>query len=125
MTIILLIVMSVVSFTVEMAFGDHPETGWIESVAILISVAIIVNVAAATDYFKVPHALIPARTRPLHPVLKTRRHAACGSLLERPSRLQVETGARARPPPPPPSKFGTTSPHRNVCARLVRSGTNV
>ena len=53
MTIILLIVMSVVSFTVEMAFGDHPETGWIESVAILISVAIIVNVAAATDYFKV------------------------------------------------------------------------
>ena len=52
MTIILLIVMSVVSFVVEMAFGDHPETGWIESAAILISVAIIVNVAAATDYFK-------------------------------------------------------------------------
>ena len=32
--------------------GDHPETGWIESAAICISVAIIVNVAAGTDYFK-------------------------------------------------------------------------
>lgn len=47
-----LIVMSAVSFVVEMGFGDHPETGWIESAAIMVSVMIIVNVAAATDYIK-------------------------------------------------------------------------
>ena len=52
MIILLLLVMSAVSFGAEMIFGDHPETGWIESVAICISVAIIVNVAASTDYFK-------------------------------------------------------------------------
>lgn len=44
--------MSAVSFIVEMVFGDHPETGWIESAAIMISVTIIINVAAATDYIK-------------------------------------------------------------------------
>ena len=52
MTIILLIFMSIVSLVVETFFGEHPETGWIESVAIMISVTIIVNVAAATDYVK-------------------------------------------------------------------------
>lgn len=48
----LLLVMAAISFVVEMLFGEHPETGWIESVAIVVSVAIIVNVSAATDYAK-------------------------------------------------------------------------
>ncbi len=48
----MLLVMAAISFVVEMLFGDHPETGWIESVAIVVSVAIIVNVSAATDYAK-------------------------------------------------------------------------
>ena len=52
MTIILLLVMSLISFVVETLFGDHPQTGWIESVAIVVSVAIIVNVQASTDYMK-------------------------------------------------------------------------
>ena len=52
MIIILLLVVSAVSFGAEMGFGDHKETGWIESAAIVISVSIIVNVAASTDYFK-------------------------------------------------------------------------
>ena len=50
--LILLMIMSAVSLVVETFFGDHPETGWIESVAIFVSVAIIVNVAASTDYVK-------------------------------------------------------------------------
>ena len=48
----LLIGMAVVSYLVETLFGEHPETGWIESAAIIVSVAIIVNVSASTDYFK-------------------------------------------------------------------------
>ena len=48
----LLIGMAIVSYIVETLFGDHPETGWIESAAIVISVAIIVNVSASTDYVK-------------------------------------------------------------------------
>ena len=48
----LLIGMAIVSFVFEVLFGKHPETGWIESVAIIISVAIIVNVSASTDYIK-------------------------------------------------------------------------
>ena len=52
LTLILLMVMSAVSWVMETFFGDHPETGWIESVAIFVSVFIIVNVAASTDYVK-------------------------------------------------------------------------
>lgn len=51
-TMLLLIVMATVSLISEMAFGEHPDTGWIESVAIYVSVAIIVNVQAGTDYAK-------------------------------------------------------------------------
>ena len=39
--IILLLAMSAISFVAEMCFGAHPETGWIESAAICVSVAII------------------------------------------------------------------------------------
>merc|ERR1719321_380243 len=49
---ILLLVMATVSLIAEMTFGHHPETGWIESVAIYVSVIIIVNVQAGTDYTK-------------------------------------------------------------------------
>ena len=52
MMLVGLLGMAALSFVFETVFGEHPETGWIESVAIVVSVAIIVNVTASTDFVK-------------------------------------------------------------------------
>ena len=48
--LIVLLVAAVVSFVLDMSTSSHPETAWVESFAIALSVFVVVNVTAATDY---------------------------------------------------------------------------
>eukprot|EP00966_Prymnesium_polylepis_P290261 6704914-Prymnesium_polylepis.1 len=52
LTVILLIVMSAISLFVEMTWGHDKSTGWLDGVAIFVSVMIVVNVTASIDYSK-------------------------------------------------------------------------
>ena len=68
--------MSAVSLVVETFFGEHPETGWIESFAILVSVAIIVNISyflLPTSYFLLPTSYF-LRLTGRHHRQRLRRH---------------------------------------------------
>ncbi|KAL1525202.1 hypothetical protein AB1Y20_020072 [Prymnesium parvum] len=52
LTVILLHVMAAISLAAEMAFGHDKSVGWIDGVAIFVTVQIVVNVTASIDYSK-------------------------------------------------------------------------
>lgn len=51
-TLILLIACAIISLILGFAFEEHPEEAWVDGVAILVAVAVVVNVTAGNDYVK-------------------------------------------------------------------------
>jgi len=49
-TLKILIVAAIVSIVVEMLTSDHPETAWIEGVAIIVAVALSAGITTINDF---------------------------------------------------------------------------
>ncbi len=52
LTLVVLIIAGIISLILELTVGEEKETGWIEGVAILVSVIIVVLVTAVNDLQK-------------------------------------------------------------------------
>jgi len=52
LTVIMLLISAVISLVFGLTIEDNPSTGWIEGAVIMISICVVVNVAASTDYAK-------------------------------------------------------------------------